>query len=152
MPCLFAIRVDPNTPSWIVLTIFSVLFFLFFLWTWRFRRLLVRVFARHQFEEPTLKEVQQRVDFIDQECPRYSFAAERLANMTFRGRKVSIICGPIAWSDAFTHSNKCIYTIADANQSQWMRQNSDVFEPAFTGSQDSVFWVNIPEFLRQTET
>jgi hypothetical protein len=110
------------------------------------------LFAKHQSDEPTLKYVQERLDLIDQECPRYSFAAERVANMSFRGKKVSIICGPIAWSDAFTHSNRCVYAIVDANQSQWMQQNSDVFEPAFTGSHDSVFWVNIPELLRQTKT
>jgi hypothetical protein len=41
--------------------------------------------------------------------------------------------------------------IADAEQSPWMRLNSDVFEPAFTGSQDSVCWVNIAELLRQVK-
>jgi hypothetical protein len=147
-----AIPVDANIPGWIVLAIFSLLFLLLGVWTWRFRRLLVRLFAKHQFDEPTLKDVQERVDLIDQECPRFTFAAERVANMSFRGQKVSIICGPVAWSDAITHSNKCAYAIADADQSQWMRQNSDVFEPAFTGSQDSVFWVNIPELLRKTKT
>jgi hypothetical protein len=152
MPRLFAIQIDPNTPSWIVLTILSLLFFLFSLWAWRFRRFLARLFAKHQFDEPTLKDVQERVDLIDQECPRFSFAAERVANMSFRGKKVSIICGPVAWSDAFTHSNKCVYAIVDADESQWMQKNSDVFEPAFTGSHDSVFWVNIPELLRQTKT
>jgi hypothetical protein len=152
MLSLLAIPVDANIPGWIVLAIFSLLFLLLGVWTWRFRRLLVRLFAKHQFDEPTLKDVQERVDLIDQECPRFTFAAERVANMSFRGQKVSIICGPVAWSDAITHSNKCAYAIADADQSQWMRQNSDVFEPAFTGSQDSVFWVNIPELLRKTKT
>lgn len=152
MPSVLAIPVDPNTPGWIVLAIFSLLFLLLSLWTWRFRRLLARLFAKHQFEEPTLKEVQERVELIDQECPRFTFAAERVANMSFRGQKVSIVCGPVAWSDALTHSNKCIYAIADADQSHWMRRNSDVFQPAFTGSQDSVFWVNIAELLRRTKT
>jgi hypothetical protein len=113
--------------------------------------LLARVFAKHELDEPTLKDVQERVDFINQECPRFTFAAERAANMSFRGQKVSIVCGPVAWSDAITHSNKCVYAIADADQSHWMRQNSDVFEPAFTGSQDSVFWVNVPELFRQSK-
>ena len=152
MPRLLATWIDPNTPSWIVVTAFSLLFFLFNLWIWRFRRLLARLFAKHQFTEPTLKDVQQRVDLIDQECPKFSLAVERVANMSFRGKKVSIICGPVAWSDAFTHMNKCVYAIADADQSQWMQQNSDVFEPAFTGSRDSVFWMNMPELLRQTNT
>lgn len=152
MPHLLAFHVDPNTPGWIVLAIISLLFLLLTLSGWRFRRLVARLFANHQFNEPTLKDVRERVDLIDQECPRFTFAAERVANVSFRGQKVSIICGPIAWSDAITHSNKCAYAIADADQSHWMRQNSDVFEPAFTGSQDSVFWVNIPKLLRQAKT
>jgi hypothetical protein len=104
MSSLLAIPVDANIPGWIVLAIFSLLFLLLGVWIWRFRRLLVRLFAKHQFDEPTLKDVQARVDLIDQECPRFTFAAERVANMSFRGQKVSIICGPVAWSDAITHS------------------------------------------------
>ena len=152
VPRLLAIHIDPNTPSWFVLAIFPLLFFLFTLWSWRFRRLLARLFAKHQFDEPTLKDVQKRVDLVDQECPQFSFAAERVANLSFHGKKVSIVCGPVAWSDAFTHSDKCVYAIADADQSQWMQHTSNVFKPAFTGSNDSVFWVNIPELMRQTKT
>ena len=91
------------------------------------------------------------MDLIDKECSGFTFAAERLANVSVHGQKVSIVCGPVAWSDAITHSYKCIYAIADAEQSHWMRQNADVFKPAFTGSQDSVFWVNVAELLRQAE-
>jgi hypothetical protein len=143
-----AIRVDPNAPRWLVLGIFSFFSALLGFWAWRFHRFISRLFEKHEFDEPSLKEVQNRVELVDEECSEFTFAAERLANISFRGEKVSIVCGPVTWSDAITHSNKCVYGIADAEQLRWMRQNSDVFEAAFTGSQDSVFWVDMAELLR----
>jgi hypothetical protein len=148
---VLAVSVDPNTPGWIVLGIFSLLFLFLSLWTWRFRRFIAQLLAKHEFDEPSLEAVQNRVELIDRECSEFTFAAERLAKVSFRGQRVSIVCGPVAWSDTITHSYKCVYAIADPEQSHWMRQNSDVFEPAFTGSRDSVFWVNIAELLRQAK-
>lgn len=151
MSSVLAVPVDPNTPGWIGLGIFSLLFLLLSLWTWRFRRFIAQLLAKHQFDEPSLQAVQNRVELINQECSEFAFAAERLANVSVRGQKVSIVCGPVAWSDAITHSYKCVDAIADAEQSHWTRWNFDVFEPAFTGSQDSVFWVNIAELLGQAK-
>jgi hypothetical protein len=105
------------------------------------------VFASHLFEEPTLAEIQNRLDAIYKESPTFSFAAERRANILFSGQQISIVYDPVVSST--TTSNKAVYAVAEAEQSPWMRQNSDVFEPAFRGSQDSIFWVNIAQLLRQ---
>jgi hypothetical protein len=143
---MLAIAADPNAPAWLAFGILAMLGFISF-WAWRSRRLRSRVFASHQFEEPTLAEIQNRLDAISKEGPTFSFAAERRANILFSGQQISIVYGPVVSS--VTTSNKAVYAVADAEQSHWMRQNSDVFEPAFSGSQDSIFWVNIAELLRQ---
>jgi hypothetical protein len=140
---------DPNAPPWLVAAVFGITFVLFGIQAWRFHRFVNQLLAQHEFENPSLGEVRAMVDAIDRENPGYSFGAQRLANITFRGQQISIVCGPIAWSDAITHSYKCIYAIADAEQSDWMRRNSDVFETAFSGSEFSVFWVDVPHLLRQ---
>jgi hypothetical protein len=138
-----AIHPDPNTPGWVVLSVdlFLVLFLVF--WTWRFRRFKKLLFSKNEFEEPTLHEINNKLEEINTEAP-FGFAADRRANVYFRGEKISIIYGPVAWSDTSTHSNRCFFVIAPKEQSHAVQRNSDVFELAVSGTNASIFWVDMP--------
>ena len=144
---IVAIHADPNAPRWLVLGILGSAIVLGSFFAWRSRKVRNRIFAKHEFDAPTLAEIQNRIDRINKESPRFCFAAERLANIPFSGQQISIVYGPVVSSA--TTSSKSVYAVGDAEQSHWMRQNSDVFEPAVTGSQGSVFWVNLARLGRR---
>jgi hypothetical protein len=105
------------------------------------------VFANHQFEEPTLAEIQDRLDALGKERPTFSFAAEQRANILFSGHQISIVYGPVVSS--VKTSDKAVYAVADAEQATWLQRQSDIFEPAFSGSKISVFWVKLPKLAHR---
>jgi hypothetical protein len=143
---MLAIAPDPNAPAWLVFGILGSLIVLGSFGLGDPADFAVECSQVTKFEEPTLAEIQNRLDAISKERPTFSFAVERRANILFSGQQISIVYGPVVSS--VTTSNKAVYAVADAEQSHWMRQNSDVFEPAFSGSQDSVFWVDMAQLLR----
>lgn len=133
----------------LLLLLFFLLLFFFLIW-WRPRRFRAQLFSK-QFDVDTTVAFQESVlREINQECTHYPFVAERLAHVPFRGQEISIVYGSVAWSMDETSIKQCFYAVADAQQSQWMRQHSDVFEAAFIGTAFSVFWVKIPALLRLT--
>jgi hypothetical protein len=128
---------------------FLLVFLLF--WTWRRRRFRAQLFSENQcdvattiaFQDTALREV-------NRQCAQFTFGAERLARVPVRGEYIAIVYGPVSWSTDETNVERCFYAVADAQQSRWMSQNSDVFEPAFIGSTFSVFWVRMPALVRLT--
>src|ERR1700719_1527505 len=138
MSSLVALRFDPNTPSWFILGILGLAVVFGSLSVWRSRRLRTRVFAKHQYEEPSLAEIRNRLDTINRESPTFSFAAERRANIPFSGQQISVVYGPVVWAGSEVPGrSKSVYAIGDLEQARWMTRSSDIFQPAFSGSKFS---------------
>src|SRR5918996_3760294 len=126
---------------------FVLLFLLF--WTWRRRRFRAQLFSDNECDADTTIAFQDTaLREVNGECGQFTFGAERLARVPFRGERISVVYGPVSWSTDDTHVERCFYAVSDPQQSHWMSQNSDVFEPAFIGSALSVFWVKMPALVR----
>jgi hypothetical protein len=125
---------------------------------WRLSRLVSEVFARHQFDEPSLETIRAVLDKINAESPTYMFTALRIANILFRGQHVCLVYGPVGFesgggrSGSRWRSTNCVCAIADADQRGWMEKNRDAFKPAFTTPTYSVFWVTLSKFKTPDET
>ena len=73
---------------------------------------------------------------------------ERHANVLFRDKEITLIFGRVGTRSpggirgpVWTLAKK-MYALAENSQTEWMRGNADVFEPAMSGYHYSVFWVN----------
>jgi hypothetical protein len=115
------------------------------------RRLATRMFADQQSDESALQHVRAAIEEVNTECRTHNFFASRLGTVVFRDHAISLVDGwalPLAGKGAT--NVRCVFVIARGDESHWLRRFSDVFEPAFSGSVWSVFWVRLPTLMRLT--
>jgi hypothetical protein len=118
------------------------------LYFWRRRRLVARLFAGKEGDGTALQEMREKLEAVNEECPAHLFAAERVATVYLHENPISLAYGmvvPRIWKGG---TDKQVFAIADEDQADWMRRYSDVFEPAFSGSHWTIFWVKVPVLLR----
>jgi len=127
--------------------LFSVLAFTP-LWFWRRRRLVSRLFAGREGDETALREMRQKLEVVNEESPTHLFNAERVATVYLHENPVSLAYGFVVRQFWKGGVERHVFAVADQDQADWMRRYSDVFEPAFSGSRWSIFWVKLPALLR----
>ena len=118
------------------------------LWFWRYRRLVSQLFAGREGDETALEEMWQKLELVNGQCPTHIFSAVRLATVYLHGNPVSLVYGyvvPRTWRGG---AEKHVFALADQDQADWMRRYTDVFEPAFSSSSWSIFWVKLPALAR----
>ncbi len=118
---------------------------------WHLRRLASRIFADHGCNDTALGEVREVLEEINRECPTHKFFAARLSRMSLRDHPLSIVDGwVVVPTEIGANSDKCVFAVAHRDEADWVRNFSDVFELAFSGSVWSVFWVRLPILMRLT--
>jgi hypothetical protein len=118
------------------------------LWLWRCRRLVSRLFAGREGDKTALQEMRQKLEVVNEECSTHLFGAERVATACLHENPISLVYGFVvrqAWKGGV---EKHVFAVVDQDQTDWMQRYSDVFEPAFSGSRSSIFWVKVPTLLR----
>jgi len=118
------------------------------IYNYLFRQRIRRVFSRHQCEEPTLQEINDRLALFNNGDSPQEFMGERRANISFRGHMVSVVWGkvgyqrgsPITGLVTWTHS-KALFAVATPAEELWICSNTDVFALASQTAEGSVFWV-----------
>jgi hypothetical protein len=118
------------------------------LWLWRCRRLVSRLFAGREGDKTALQEMRQKLEVVNEECPTHLFGAERVATVYLDGNPVSLAYGLVARQAWKGGVERYVFAVTDQDQADWMRRYSNVFEPAFSGSRWSIFWVRVPALLR----
>ncbi len=139
-------------PHWLGLALpLLVLALISYCW-WHFRSHRERLFRGNDCDKTTIQVMRDTVLLdVNERCARYSFDVERLAKIAVRGEQVAVAYGNVWWQDSRAHSVHCVYAIAPREQSHWMRQQSDLFEPACDGSAFSIFWVKLARLIRVTK-
>lgn|GEM_PF-6173582 len=118
------------------------------LWLWRCRRLVSRLFAGREGDATALQEMRQRLELVNEESPTHLFNAERVATVYLDGNPISLVYGFVVRQFWKGGVERHVFAVADQDQADWMRRYSNVFEPAFSGSRWSIFWVKVPALLR----
>jgi hypothetical protein len=139
-------------PYWlgVVLPLF-VLALISYCW-WHFRSHRDRLFRGNDCDKITIQMMRETALLdVNEGCVRYSFDIERLAKVEVRGQQVAVAYGNVWWQDSRAHAVHCVYAIAPRDQSHWMRQQSDLFEPACDGTAFSIFWVKLARLIRLTK-
>jgi len=115
------------------------------------RRLAARIFADHESDEPALEDVRAAIEEVNRECRTHTFFASRLATIVFHDHSISLVDGwALVLAGKGASNVRCVFVVARGDESHWLRRFSDVFEPAFSGSVWSVFWVKLPTLMRLT--
>jgi hypothetical protein len=115
------------------------------------RRLAARMFTDHESAEPALGEVRVALEEVNRECRTHTFFASRLATIAFHDHPISLVDGwALVLAGKGANNVRCVFTVAHGDEAHWLRRFSDVFEPAFSGSVWSVFWVKLPTLMRLT--
>jgi hypothetical protein len=115
------------------------------------RRLVARIFADPS-DDSALQDVRAAIEEVNKECGTHNFFASRLGTVVFRDHPISLVDGwalPLTGKGAA--NERCVFAIARGDEAHWLRCFSDVFEPAFSGSVWSVFWVRLPTLMRLTK-
>jgi len=110
--------------------------------SYRIRRRITRILERNEFEEPTLTAINERLMTLNEKSRGEFFVANRRANISFRGERISLVYGCVvnsAFCMSRSDSFNRLFAIADSQQAEWMKKNSDVFKPALMSSQFSIF-------------
>lgn len=146
----FRLSVGPMSPSDHALAGWLLLLMLAFipLWFWRCRWLVTRLFAGREGDETVLQEMRQKLEVVNEECTTHLFGAERVATAYLHENPVSLVYGFVVGQVWRGGAERHVFAVADQDQADWMRRYSDVFEPAFSGSRWSIFWVKVPALLR----
>lgn len=117
-------------------------------WWWRYRRAVSRLFAGREGNHAALQEMRQKLEVVNGECRTHLFSAARVATVYLHENPISLVYGYVVPLSGQGDSDKHLYALAGQDQADWMRLNSDVFKPAFSGSRWSIFWVRVPVLLR----
>ena len=121
------------------------------LWFWWRRRLVARLFAGREGDATALREMRQKLEVVNEECPTHLFGAERVATVYLDDNPISLGYGLVARRAWKGGVERYPFAVADQDQADWMRRYSSVFEPAFSGSRWSIFWVKVSALLRLIE-
>jgi hypothetical protein len=135
---------ERDLAEWVGLVLFAFIP----LWLWRRRRLVSQLFAAHEGDEIALEEMRQKLEAVNEECPTHLFSAERVATVYLHENPISLVYGFVVRQVWEGGVERHVFAVADRDQADWMRRYSDVFEPAFSGSPWSIFWVKVPALLR----
>ncbi|HKS36334.1 MAG TPA: hypothetical protein VJW76_04025, partial [Verrucomicrobiae bacterium] len=98
---------------------------------------------------PPFATVTEALAAVNRCCRTYTFNVEHAANILFRGRQVTLIVGNVGRIGGdcklgpTMFFDTSLYALADDQQVEWMKANSDVFSAAYLGSPYSVFWVKL---------
>ena len=125
-----------------VLVVFLVLTVRYFV----IRAKALRAMSKRKVDDVTMAAINQALAAINEQCNEHKFNADCAATFLFRGRSFWLVfgyVGSLGWSRFGTtwSTGKCLYTLADSLQQEWMKENSDVFTPAYTGMPYSIFSV-----------
>jgi hypothetical protein len=115
---------------------------------WRYRRLASELFAGREGDDTALQEMRQKLDVVNSECPTHMFSATRMATVYLHENPISLVYGYVVPLVGRGGTEKHVFALAGQDQADWMRLYSDVFEPAFSGSPWSIFWVKVPALVR----
>jgi hypothetical protein len=119
---------------------------------WHFRLQRSKLFRDNECDKTAVQAIRDiALRDVNEKCPGYSFEAERVSNVTVRGQPVALAYGNVWWEDSRAHSLRCVYAVAPRDQSQWMRQQSDLFEHVCDGTAFSIFWVKLAPLIRLTK-
>jgi hypothetical protein len=119
----------------------------------RFLKKLDRIFCRQSLDQPTLGEVQRTLEEISLDSAHFIFTMERYANIPFRQKEVILVFGRVGTRSRggirgpLWRLAKTTYALAHNSQTEWMKSNADVFRPAMSGYDYSVFWVNLDALI-----
>src|SRR5205085_9880744 len=90
------------------------------------------VFARHQFENPTLPLINERLLTINEEGP-FTFAGERRANILFRGHPLTLVYGRVthpagrgSWGvlgSVYDSPSKTVFALIDRESAAWLKKD-----------------------------
>lgn len=118
-------------------------------WWWQYRRAVSELFAGCDGDGAALQEVREKLEVVNSECPTHVFSATRLATVYLHENPISLVQGYVVpLGGKAVSAQKHVFALAGQDQADWMRLYSDVFEPAFSGSQASIFWVRVTALLR----
>ena len=109
------------------------------------RSKVLRAMSANSVDEQALAAINKALIAVNEQCHTYTFTAEQAATFLFHGKPFWLILGNVGaigpgkfgptWS-----TKKCLYALADAQQSEWMKENSRVFTSVHVGNPYSVFW------------
>jgi hypothetical protein len=116
--------------------------------SWLLRRRSAALFARHQFDEPSLDAINARLRAFCSCDPPLELIGVRRANIPFRGRIVSVVLGSVAFyrggpitGFVTWYHRKKLFAVTSPDDGAWMHSNSDVFSPAYEAAGISIFWI-----------
>jgi hypothetical protein len=135
---------ERDLAGWVGLLLFALIP----LWLWRRHRLVSQLFAGCEGDQTVLQQMRDRLEVVNEECPTHLFGAERVATVYLDQKPISLVYGFVVPRIGRGGGGKYAFAVADQKQADWMRRYSNVFEPAFSGSPWSIFWVKVPALLR----
>ncbi|MDB6174556.1 MAG: hypothetical protein JWL59_3867 [Chthoniobacteraceae bacterium] len=135
-------------------TILIILALIFSIVRWQKNRTrLATIFSLHQFQVPTLHEIQSALLAIQDECNTYILVAERVANILFCGERVCVVSGSLRYlapnikGGSMWRQEHSAYVIARAIQSNWMQRKQDVFTPAAIDTDWTIYFVKLDRLV-----
>ena len=109
------------------------------------RSKVLRAMSANSVDEQALAAINNALIAVNEQCHTYTFTVEQAATFLFHGKPFWLILGNVGaispgkfgltW-----HTNLSFYALADAQQSEWMKENSGVFTSVHVGNPYSVFW------------
>jgi hypothetical protein len=121
----------------------------------RFRRRVKNLLSLNKYESPSVDEVCKRLAVVSNESNPLFFDVEKLANIEFRGKRISVVYGPVSYpsvvrkSGSMRGSNRSLFALVASDEIGWIKANADVFSPAFAGVNDSVFWIDLGRMIAE---
>jgi hypothetical protein len=115
----------------------------------RFLKRLDLVFSRHSSDEPDIADIKRALDELNLDSAHFVFTMDRHANILLRQKAITLVYGHVGTRSpgglrgpVWTLS-KTVYALVDNGGAEWMKNNSDIFRPALSGYDHSIFWVNL---------
>ena len=135
--------------------IFGVLFVGLYIWFLQrknsnLQRRVSQLFSRSASNEPGLNAINKALQVVNEKSHGVSFTAEQCANILFRGHSVTFVYGSVGSigpgkGGPCWRTEKSLFAIANSEQAEWMKNNPDIFQPAFVGLPFSVFFAKLSE-------
>ena len=78
------------------------------------------------------------------------FSSGRTSCVLFREHRIFLIYGKVGRFGVGKKpfiTKKCLYAVAGVDESEWMRNNGDVFEQGYSGTECSVYWVDLAKLI-----
>ena len=110
------------------------------------RRLQI-LLRKHEGGSPSMVEVQEILQGLNEECGMYNFHWHQHSNFPFRGKMITFIDGQVSAVGCGKGSRWVTgdrpYVLATREMAPWLAENRDAFKLAWIGERYCIAWVSL---------